>query len=114
MILTTILGAVVLLVLLFNYWGLSIRNNGMRPIVKAELDAHKQKLATAQDGRQVAYCTYGSQDLAAPVVINMHGSGLEAGFERSTYKKFVLLLITVALPSAYQGAGLQIKSLVVR
>ncbi len=116
MILTTILGAVVLLVLLFNYWGLSIRNNGMRPIVKAELDAHKQKLATAQDGRQVAYCTYGSQDLAAPVVINMHGSGLEAGFERSTYKKVCTALncrgIAISLPGCGftdQKPGRQVK-----
>ena len=116
MVLTTILGAVVLLVLLLNYWGLSIRNNGMRPIVKAELDAHKQKLATAQDGRQVACCTYGSQDLAAPVVINMHSSELEAGFERSTYKKVCTALncrgIAISLPGCGftdQKPGHQVK-----
>jgi pimeloyl-ACP methyl ester carboxylesterase len=97
-----IVAGLIVLGLLFNLWGLRLRNKGMRPIVQAELDAENQQLATTKDGRQVAYCTYGSQDPDAPVVINMHGSQLDAGFERATYEQVCIALecrgIAISLP----------------
>ncbi|MBL4796688.1 MAG: alpha/beta hydrolase [Oleispira sp.] len=97
-----VVGVLVALGVLVTLMGIRIRNNGMRPIVQSQVDADWQRLAITKDGRQVAYCTYGSQDVTASVVINMHGSGLEAGFERTTYEKICTALgcrgIAISLP----------------
>jgi hypothetical protein len=55
----------VILGVLFNFWDLRIRNQGMQPIILDALKADGQRVATTQDGRQVAYCIYGSQNAAA-------------------------------------------------
>jgi pimeloyl-ACP methyl ester carboxylesterase len=68
-----------------NILGLRIRNKGMRQIIPSELESAEQCLAITNDGRHVAYCCYGNQDPTKSVVINIHGSGLEANFERATY-----------------------------
>ena len=55
-----ILVILVALGVLITLMGVRIRNNGMRPIVQSEVEADGQRLTTSKDGRQVAYCTYGS------------------------------------------------------
>ncbi|MGR5285270.1 alpha/beta hydrolase [Vibrio maritimus] len=102
---TSFLMIIVLFILalfLFNFWGTRLRDSGMKPIDSNLLKNSQQKIAITRDGRSVAYCVYGSQDLTAPVVINMHGSGLEAGFERQTYQKISSSLgcrgIAISLP----------------
>ena len=97
-----ILAALVILGLALNYWGLRIREKGMQPINKAELDAEDQRIALTDTGRQIAYCSYGVQSSDAPVFINVHGSQLEAGFERGTYAQVCDTLqcrgIAISLP----------------
>ena len=82
--------------------GVLIRDGGMSPIDEGQVQASGQRLATTDDGRKVAYLVYGSEDPDAPVVINMHGSGLEAGFERATYQSICVALgcrgVAISLP----------------
>jgi pimeloyl-ACP methyl ester carboxylesterase len=111
-----VLGVFVALGGLITLAGARIRNLGMRPVLQGEVDADGQHLATTKDGRQVAYCAYGSQDPAKPVVINVHGSGLEAGFERATYENICATLgcrgIAISLPGcgfSDQKPGRQVK-----
>ena len=101
----TILVALIALGLLFNYWGLRIRNKGMRPILKSKLEADNQKIAITQDGRQVAYCIYGNSNVIAPVVINIHGSQLEVGFERGTYEQVCVALKCRGIAISLPGCG---------
>lgn len=98
---------IVILALLvsLNAWGCHIRARGMKPIDAAKLATGGQKRATTPDGRQVAYCTYGVQDTSAPVVINMHGSGLEAGFERATYANICAQLGCRGIAISEPGCG---------
>jgi pimeloyl-ACP methyl ester carboxylesterase len=97
--------ALLFLILVINFWGISIRNAGQKPIDTAELKKLNQKLATTTDNRQVAYCVYGSSDSAAPVVINMHGSSLECGFERATYEKVTAALGIRGIAISQPGCG---------
>jgi pimeloyl-ACP methyl ester carboxylesterase len=90
---------------LVNTIGLRIRNKGMRKIVSGELESAEQCLAITNDGRKVAYCRYGSQDPTKPVVINMHGSGLEATFERDTYEGICQSLDCRGLAISLPGCG---------
>jgi pimeloyl-ACP methyl ester carboxylesterase len=101
----TFLVVLVVLAVLFTLWGISIRTRGMRPIVRQALEADGQQLAKTKCGRQVAYCIYGSQDPAAPVVINIHGSGLEAGFERATYEHICTALNCRGIALSLPGCG---------
>lgn len=81
-------GLLVVLVVVFIWlqvWGLAIRRAGMRDVDPAELQAAGAQSVTLPDGRLVAYLRYGSTDAESPVVINLHGSGLEAGFEESVH-----------------------------
>ena len=73
--------------IIFNFWGLRVRDQLMRSLKLCKVMASGQLLATGKNGRQISYCTYGKQDPASAVVINMHGSDLEAGFERDTFEK---------------------------
>ena len=100
-----ILCIVVVSGILFNFWGLRIRDQGMRSLGLDEVSASGQLLATGKNGRQIAYCTYGKQDPAAPVVINMHGSGLEAGFERDTFEQVCVALECRGIAISLPGCG---------
>ncbi len=98
---------VVLLTLIFfsNLLGLRIKHRGMRPNTAAEISACNQRLAFTADGRQVAYCCYGSEKSSVPVVINMHGSGLEANFERTTYHNICSTLDCRGIAISLPGCG---------
>lgn len=92
-------------VVVVNFIGLRIRNKGMRQIAPGELENAEQLIARTKDGRQVAYCRYGSQDTTKPVVINIHGSGLEATFERTTYEDICLSLDCRGIAISLPGCG---------
>jgi pimeloyl-ACP methyl ester carboxylesterase len=63
------------------------------------------KTATTADGRTVAWKTYGASNQATPVVINIHGSGLEAGFEETVYAKACQDLGVKGLAISLPGCG---------
>jgi pimeloyl-ACP methyl ester carboxylesterase len=77
----------------------------MRQIIPSELESAEQCLAITNDGRHVAYCRYGSQDPTKPVVINIHGSGLEANFERTTYEHICESLDCRGIAISLPGCG---------
>ncbi|MEM7157610.1 MAG: alpha/beta hydrolase [Myxococcota bacterium] len=86
MVYAAIGGAGLVLVALVAHWvGARIRRRGMTPIDLEAVKAAGQRLATTSDGRRVAYVVYGRDDASAPVVVNIHGSGLDAGFEKGVH-----------------------------
>jgi pimeloyl-ACP methyl ester carboxylesterase len=66
-------------------WGLKLRRQGQRPFDEAALAGDGGKFAMSEGGRRIEYFVYGSKDPAAPVVVNLHGSGLEARSERELW-----------------------------
>lgn len=84
-----ILGGLVglLVALLVAAWafGRYLVAKGQAPIDTEALAAEGGKLATNEAGRRIEYFVYGSTDPSAPVVINLHGSGPEAGSERDLH-----------------------------
>ncbi|WP_435790228.1 alpha/beta fold hydrolase [Clostridium sp.] len=71
-------------VLLISY-GLFLKNEGQYPFVEADLVKKGGKYARNSDGRIIEYFTYGKLTDYDYVVINMHGSGLEAKYECEFY-----------------------------
>ncbi len=94
------------LILIVNHIGVLIRRRGMLPLTPAALSLAQQKITTTKDARQVAYRLYGKLNNPDATVINVHGSGLEAGFEHSVYaaacEQLNLRGIAISLP----GCGL--------
>lgn len=84
-IIGSLLGLVVLLGLTAWVVGLVIRKRGQRPFDAEALEAEGGKFALNSEGRHIAYVVYGSTDPSAPVVVNMHGSGAEANFEKELW-----------------------------
>lgn len=85
-----ILTLIVFSILVLGFLGLQtsgtrVRSRGQAAIDDAALQAAGQRTATTADGRRVAYMHYGSDDPGAPVFLNIHGSGLECGFEATVY-----------------------------
>ena len=74
------------LFVIINTWGLIIKNQGQSDIEEKDLESEGAKIATARDGRKIEYFTYGSTNEKAPVIINIHGSGLEGSFEKNIYQ----------------------------
>jgi pimeloyl-ACP methyl ester carboxylesterase len=66
-------------------FGARLRSRGQDPVDPTSLAAASGKTATTPDGRTVEYFTYGSTNPAAPVVVNVHGSGLEGAFEKTLH-----------------------------
>ncbi len=104
-ILFGILFAVLIAFFGLNLWGVHLRKQGQRPIDAKAMAADGQRLVRTADGRQVAYCTYGIQAADAPVVVNMHGSGIEAGFERMTYEAICTELGCRGIAISQPGCG---------
>jgi hypothetical protein len=84
--------------MLITLMGVRIRNNGMRTIVPSEVDNAWRPLRT--DTKWPTAST-----AAARVVINMHGSGLEAGFERVTYEIICATLDCRGIAISLPGCG---------
>lgn len=104
-LLLTIIGLLVALIVIFNHIGVRVRKKGMRPISAQEIEDAGQKYALTNDGRLVAYAVYGSEQPEADVVINMHGSALEAGFEKATYANICHALNVKGIAISLPGCG---------
>lgn len=63
------------------------------------------RTTTTADGRTVAWKAYGASDQSAPVVINIQGSGLEAGFEETVNAKACQDLSVRGLAISLPGCG---------
>ena len=66
-------------------FGLVLRNRGQRAFDADALAAEGGSYVVSAAGRTIEYFVYGSTDPTAPVVVNMHGSGLEARSERDLW-----------------------------
>jgi len=77
---------IVSLVLLFTIGGLIIKKQGQSDINEASIIRDNAKIAVDKNGRKIEYFLYGSDNLDAPVIINMHGSGLDGTFEKAVHK----------------------------
>lgn len=104
-LLLTIIFLLFALILTFNHIGVRIREKGMRSISTQEIEEAGQKYALTDDGRLIAYAVYGSEQLGAQVVINMHGSALEAGFEKATYANICQELNVKGIAISLPGCG---------
>jgi pimeloyl-ACP methyl ester carboxylesterase len=104
-LLFTIIALLVATLLIFNHIGVRIREKGMRSVSDQEIEDAGQKHVLTDDGRLVAYAVYGSDQLEAPVVINMHGSALEAGFEKATYANICQALNVKGIAISLPGCG---------
>jgi len=67
-------------------FGRRLRSCGQAPFDAVDLEAEGGQFAVTADGRFVEYFVYGTTDPEAGVVVNMHGSGLEARFEVALYQ----------------------------
>jgi pimeloyl-ACP methyl ester carboxylesterase len=93
------------LFLVFNAWGLYLRDKGQAPLDEEALRASGSKFVRNKDNRVIEYRCYGSSDPHAPVVINIHGSGLEAGYEEDLYKESCLMLGVRGIAISLPGCG---------
>tara|TARA_B100000674_G_scaffold195639_2_gene159257 strand:- start:30345 stop:31394 length:1050 start_codon:yes stop_codon:yes gene_type:complete len=101
---------------IFTVCGLIIKNKGQSDINRENLLNEGAKLALDQNGRKIEYFTYGTLDTNAPVVINIHGSGLDATFEKLVHQnscnELNLKGISISLPG-YGNTDLKIGRSVV-
>jgi pimeloyl-ACP methyl ester carboxylesterase len=93
---------IVSIYLIITISGLIVKNQGQSEIDEATLRKDGAKLTVNEDGRKIEYFVYGSTDPSAPVIINMHGSGVEASLEKSMYQPICEELevrgISISLP----------------
>lgn len=98
----TIMVTLSVLFLFYNAWGLYIRDKGQLPLDENKLKGSGAKIVRNNDGRAIEYRCYGSTSEDAPVVVNIHGSGLESGYEEALYKEACEALglrgIAISLP----------------
>ncbi len=85
LIVAGLVGLIVVAYLAALAFGLVLRNRGQLPFDAAAVAADGGKHVVNAQGRTIEYFVYGSTDPAAPVVVNMHGSGPEAGSERDLW-----------------------------
>lgn len=82
--------------------GLVVKSNGQSEIDEASIIKDEAKIVVDKNGRKVEYFLYGSNEISAPVIINMHGSGLDGSFEKavntSACKGLGVRGISISLP----------------
>lgn len=82
--------------------GSVIRRRGQRPFDADALAADGGLHVVNGEGRRIEYFRYGSTDPRAPVVVNIHGSGPEAGSERELWapvcEKLSVRGLSISLP----------------
>ena len=105
-----VVGLIVIFIL-FTSGGLIIKTKGQHPIARKNLLKEGGKLALDQNGRKIEYFIYGSSDTNVPVIINIHGSGLDGTFEKFVHQKSCEELnvrgISISLPG-YGNTDLKI------
>ena len=72
--------------LTFIIGGLIVKNQGQYEIDEDSIIRDEAKITKDKNGRKVEYFLYGSSDVNAPVIINIHGSGLDGTFEKAVNK----------------------------
>jgi pimeloyl-ACP methyl ester carboxylesterase len=80
-----LVAVVVIIYLILVLAGRRIMKKGQKPFDEAAVLADGAKFVVNDEGRHIEYFVYGSDDPSAPVVVNIHGSGPEAGSERDLY-----------------------------
>lgn len=102
--------------LLFTIGGLIVKNQGQSDIDEASLIRDGAKIVTDKNGRKIEYFLYGSTDPNAPVIINIHGSGLDGTFEKavnqSACEELGVRGISISLPG-YGNTDMKIGRTVV-
>jgi len=93
------------LFLIFTIGGIIIKRNGQSKINREQLIAEGGKLALDTNGRKIEYFTYGSNDPNTPVIINIHGSGLDATFEKLIHQKSCEELNVRGISISLPGCG---------
>ena len=78
---------IVVIYLTFIIGGLIVKSQGQSEINQASEIRDNAKIATDKNGRKIEYFLYGSANKNAPVIINMHGSGLDGTFEKAVHQK---------------------------
>ena len=71
---------------IFIIGGLMVKHQGQSPIDMASVKRDNAKLVSDKNGRQIEYFVYGNKNPEAPVIINMHGSGLDGTFEKAVHQ----------------------------
>ena len=69
--------------LIFIIGGLIVKKQGQSEIDEASIIKDGAKIATDKYDRRIEYFLYGSNDINAPVIISIHGSGLDGTFEKA-------------------------------
>ena len=90
---------------IFIIGGLVIKSQGQSAIDQASVERDSAKFATDQNGRRIEYFVYGSSDSNAPVVINMHGSGLDGTFEKALNEEICYELGVRGIAISLPGVG---------
>ena len=72
--------------LIFTIGGLIVKHQGQSDIDEASILKDGAKIATDKNGRKIEYFLYGSTEPDAPVIINIHGSGLDGTFEKAVHQ----------------------------
>ena len=91
--------------LLFIIGGLVIKNQGQSAIDKTSIQRDEAKIAKDRNGRKIEYFLYGSAATNTPVIINMHGSGLDGTFEKATYQSSCEQLGVRGIAISLPGVG---------
>lgn len=71
------------LYLIITISGLIVKNQGQSAIDEDSLTKDGAKIVADKNGRKIEYFLYGSTDPNTPVIINIHGSGLDGTFEKA-------------------------------
>lgn len=84
-ILIVIVSCLVIGYLFLTCYGLILKKKGQDAFVEADLIKKGGKYVKSLDGRIIEYFVYGKLSDYESVVVNMHGSGLEAKYESDFY-----------------------------
>lgn len=99
--------ALVILVIYITFivGGVIIKNQGQKAINQKSVLKDEAKITIDKNGRHIEYFLYGSQDSSAPVIINMHGSGLDGTFEKAVHHKACESLGVRGIAISMPGVG---------
>ena len=102
-------------IIAFNAWGLYLRARGQAAANEANMLKEGAVFAIDKNGRKIEYMCYGSDDVKAPVIINIHGSSMDAQFEKNVHQKACEELgvkgVSISLPG-YGNTDLKIGRIV--
>ena len=84
-LLVEIVAIAFLFLVTINFVGLFIRYRGQTKINEAQAAKDGSIIVKNEFNRNIEYMTYGDNNPTAPVFISIHGSSMEAGFERDIH-----------------------------